>query len=140
MKEVNKNTSNEFHDWQRANLPKNFVIWDIDSWPLVISDPSKEYEPLALIELKRSSFEPSSWTPFKADQPNYLALFRLAQKANIPCFVIYFKKGKSLLDSDAKLALFKIKGVMQAERDWMIYDKKMMSPNEFASKFPSILS
>ncbi|MBA7607781.1 hypothetical protein ES703_14948 [subsurface metagenome] len=96
FKKVNIYTSNEFHDWQRANLPRNFVLQDIDTWALVWADSSKDVEPFAIVELKRSFIEPNAWRPFKADMPNYVALKKLADKAGLPLWIIYFKKSSTI--------------------------------------------
>ena len=140
MKEVNKSLANEFHIWQRKNLPSKFIIQDIDTWSLVISDSEKNFDPLCLVELKRSSFEPKDWFPFKADLPNYLALFKFSLRAKIPLAVIYFKKGKSLSDSDSKLAVFKVTDVNNSNSKWITYSKIVISGNDFIEKFPSILT
>ena len=138
MKEVNRYLSNEFHDWQRVNLPGKFVIQDVDTWPLVISDSTDNYNPICLIELKRSSYSPGTWTPFKADLPNYLAIFKLAQKAEIPLVTIYFQMGKPI-DDDTEIAIFKINDVAHTGNDWMKFEKKVVKASQLKKEFPSIL-
>jgi hypothetical protein len=140
MKEVNRFTSNEFHVWQRENLPGKFAIWDVDTWALVVSDSTLEYEPLALIELKRSFADPTEWKPYEADKPNYLAAFKLARRANLPFLTIYFMKGKSLSNADAKIALLRISDVRSTGPNWINYRKEIVSPVDFRAHFPSILS
>jgi hypothetical protein len=106
VKAINEYASNEFHRWQRDNLPKTFIIQDVDAWLIV---PSTS-QPLCLLELKRSSAHPEAWSPFAADNPNYLALLRLAERARLDLRVIYFQKGVEFQD-DTPIASWR------AERD-----------------------
>lgn len=137
VKEVNRYTTNEFHDWQRKNLPGRFVIQDLDTWPILISDGEDNYNPLFIVELKRSFIEPEKWDPFKADLPNYQALYKLANKAQIPFITIYFKKEKDITD-DSVFAIFKINAIKPSKPDWISYDKKVITAKEFREKFPNI--
>ena len=130
MKDVNRYTSNEFHDWQRANLPGAFVIQDVDAWALVVSD-AQTYEPLALVELKRSSIDPTRWMPFDADRPNYAALLALATRAGLPLWVVYFQMGKPI-QADSTLALFELH---QAEPEYHGL-RRYMQARDFAESFP----
>jgi len=132
IKQVNVRTSNEFHDWQRKNLPGRFVIQDIDTWVLVLSDSKSDYEPLALIELKRSFIPPHKWEPFKDDLPNYMALYRLSERAKLPLWTIYFTKEFDFL------ALFKILSVDPHSEQWMKYEKTVLTPSQFEQKFDSL--
>lgn len=137
MKEVNRYTSNEFHDWQRANLPSRFVLQDIDTWALVWADSQTNSEPFAVIELKRSFYASEKWTPFKADAPNYMALFKLAKKAGLPLWIIYFKKDEVITDKSL-LHIFNIKDVNSAASPWMRYDEQLITAKEFKERFPNI--
>lgn len=140
MKEVNRYTSNEFHDWQRENLPNYFVIQDIDTWTVVPADSTNRYEPIAIIELKRSTINVESWAPFEDDKPNYLALKKLADKAGLPVFVIYFKKGEKIVNT-SKFAIFKIENVYEDKPiQWIQYKKQIVTAKEFKENFPSILA
>ena len=139
MKDVNKSLANEFHIWQRSSLPGKFVIQDIDTWPLVVSDATNNFEPICLIELKRSFYPVEKWTPFRADLPNYLSIYKLAKKANIPLCIIYHQKNKSLFDLDAKIAIFKVTNVIDDKNNWITYVKETLSANDFKNAFPDIL-
>lgn len=134
MKEVNRYTSNEFHDWQRKNLPRHFVLQDIDTWALVWTD-SATHHPIALVELKRSYIAPDKWTPFEADAPNYKALFQLADRAKLALWIIYFQKDKPIEDG-SQFRVFLVRGFGGAA--WIQYEDKLMTSKEFATKFPSI--
>lgn len=129
MKTVNRYTSNEFHDWQRENLPGQIVIQDIDAWALVVSTS----EPLALIELKRSSIPPEAWMPFAADQPNYVALLALARRANLPLWVVYFQMGQPITD-DSVFALFELHEA-SPEYDGI---RRLITAADFAKRFPYV--
>lgn len=137
MKEVNRYTSNEFHDWQRANLPSRFVMQDIDTWALVWADSQANSEPFAVIELKRSFYEPEKWTPFKADAPNYTSLFKLAKKAGLPLWIIYFKKDEVITDKSL-FHVFNVKDVNSAASSWISYDEQLITAKEFKERFPNI--
>lgn len=139
MKEINKSLANEFHTWQRDNLSGKFVIQDIDTWPIIVSNAANNYEPVCLIELKRSYSEPSDWTPFKEDLPNYMAIFKLALKASVPLVIIYFKKGKNLSELDATISIFKVKNVNNLREPWIDYSKIVISTMDFKKQFPDIL-
>lgn len=136
MKEVNRYTSNEFHDWQRKRLPGHFVLQDLDTWVLVWADGSATAEPFALVELKRSYVAPSDWSPYEADKPNYLALFRLARKAGLPLWIIYFQKGKPIED-DTLFHIFLVEDIGEG-RPWIKCKEKVLSAKEFAESFPRI--
>ena len=138
VKNVNRYTSNEFHDWQRENLPGRFVIQDIDTWTIVVSDSEKDYAPLFMVELKRSYIGVNSWKPFEADKPNYLALFKLSEKSKLDLLVIYFKKGQTIMD-ETKIAIFKILNVNDS-MNWITYKKKIITAMEFKNGFPDILT
>jgi len=133
MKQVNVRTSNEFHDWQRRTLPGRFVIQDLDTWALALSDSGHDYEPLVLIELKRSYISPKKWTPFRADLPNYMALYRLAQRARLPLWIIYFTK------EFESIALFDVKSVNTGSDPWISYEETVLTPEQLKQKFDSLL-
>lgn len=136
MKQVNRYTSNEFHDWQRKNIANHFVLQDLDTWALVWSDSSKDYEPFALVELKRSSFEPRKWTPWKEDLPNYMALMKVAKKAKLPLWIIYFQKGVTISDN-TPFRVFLVENVTSGS-DWISYKDKIMTAKEFRDSYPNI--
>ena len=139
VKPLNRYTSNEFHDWQRQNLPGRFVIQDLDVWAIVVSDSSRNYEPLCLIELKRSFYEPEKWSPFKNDLPNYMSLFKLSIRAKLPLTIIYFKKELPLTSANAKIAIFKIHNVTESDFEWIKFSKTIQTPDEFKKIFPNNL-
>ena len=108
------------------------MIQDLDTWVLAISDSADDYEPLALIELKRSSISPHEWKPFKDDLPNYMALYRLSEKAELPLWIIYFTK------EFKRIALFKILSVNSSSSNWISYEKIVLTPDEFKQQFESL--
>lgn len=138
VKAVNRYTSNEFHDWQRSNLPGKFVIQDLDTWPIVISDSSSDYEPVCIVELKRSFYEPVNWRPYQQDWPNYMALYKLALRAKIPFVTIYFKMDEAITDTSS-FALFMITEVSNSGSDRIKYARKVISASEFKKDFPNSL-
>lgn len=138
MKEVNRYTSNEFHDWQRKNLPSRFVLQDIDTWALAWADSQKSYEPIAIVELKRSHYEPAAWKPFEADKPNYLALFKLSQRAGLPLWIVYFKKGERIVN-ESLFHLFDVKRVrVEQNSNWISYEDKIVKAIDFIRMFPKL--
>jgi hypothetical protein len=137
VKPVNRYTSNEFHEWQRTNLSGRFVIQDLDTWPIIISDSEDKYKPIFIVELKRSFSSPEQWNPYKEDLPNYLALFLLAKKSDLPFITIYFRKGETITD-ESKLAIFEITDVSDKNIEWMKFKKTIMTAKEFKERFPSI--
>lgn len=138
MKSVNRYTSNEFHDWQRKNLPGRFVLQDIDTWALAWSDSQNNYEPIAIVELKRSYITPEKWTPFQADKPNYLALHKLAKRADLPLWIVYFQKDQSILDSSI-FHLFDVGDVSEdGSGSWITYVDKLISAADFKDLFPNL--
>ena len=136
VKELNRYTSNEFHDWQRTNLPSRFVIQDIDTWALVVSDSEKNYEPICLIELKRSYIEPEQWKPFLADKRSYLAIHNLAKLANLPLYIIYFKKG-TVISDDSLFAVLQVDKVSDIPQ-WIDYKKTLYKAQDFKKIFPNL--
>lgn len=137
MKKVNRYTSNEFHDWQRKNLPGRFVIQDLDTWAIIISDSKDGYNPLFIVELKRSYIHPQRWSPFLQDLPNYAALHKLAVRSKLPLVVVYFQKDR-VIEDDSEFAIFKIAKV-DVDNSKIYFDKKILTAREFIKRFPNIV-
>jgi hypothetical protein len=133
VKAVNAATANEFHVWQRANLPGSIVMQDLDAWGIVASDASTA-EPTALLELKRSSFEPERWRPFEEDRPNFVSMFELARRAEIPFYIVYFQKGVSIED-DTMLHVFLL---TQVEPEYH-GTRRLLTAAEFKRRFPRLI-
>lgn len=140
VKPVNRYTSNEFHDWQRMNLPGSFVMQDVDTWVLVWSGSNTSFEPMGLVELKRSTAAPIVWTPYEADLPNYLALKKLADKASLPLWVVYFMKDQVITDT-SQFHLFKITKIdANASAGKKIeYVHKVVTAADFRKGFPTVM-
>lgn len=134
MKAVNATTANEFHDWQRAHLPRSIVMQDLDAWGIVASEGSTA-EPTALIELKRSSFEPERWRPFEADRQNFVSMFELARRAAIPFYIVYFQKGVEIIDT-TMLHVFLL---TQVEPEYH-GTRRLMTAAEFKQRFPNLIA
>ena len=114
-KQVNKSTSDWFHDWTRANLPTEYVKANIDG--LVLNDEGK---PTILLETKRSFFKPSVWEPYQADSRNYYLQGLLAKSTNLSFWTVYHEKGVSVKDV-SDIALFIILDVALDKKDWINY-------------------
>jgi hypothetical protein len=113
-KAVNKSTADWFHDWARANLPREYVRTNIDGLLL-----GKSQKPKILLETKRSFYEPYSWSPFHEDSRNYYLQHLLATKSDLHFWTVYHKKGERI-DNASQVALFVIEGVsLKTERDWI---------------------
>jgi hypothetical protein len=121
-------TANEFHVWQRRALSA-CVIQDLDAWAIVASD--FDYAPLALFELKRSHRSPLTWRPYPDDRRNYAALHALAERADIPFYVVYWQKGYEI-DDDTMFSVFQFDQVVPEYHGRMIY----LPASDFARKFP----
>lgn len=120
--------ANEFHVWQRGRL-RGCVIQDLDAWAITVADRS--YAPLALFELKRSSTDPVEWWPYPDDRRNYASLLALAQRAEIPLYVVYWRKGSAITDS-TRLHIF---SMTEAVPDYHGVHM-VMTGREFARRFP----
>lgn len=129
MKDVNRYTSNEFHDWQRVALP-GLVIQDLDAWAIVASDPGT-FAPLALFELKRSTIPAQAWSPFPDDRRNYASLQALADLAGIPFVGVYWQAGKPIGPSTL-FRVFMFETVMPEYRG----RARLMRADVFADRFP----
>jgi len=78
-KDVNKQINDVFHEWARAQLPKDYVRNDIDA---ILLTP--EYELRDILEIKRSpSRKPDKWTPYVEDIRNYYMGDLLAKRAGM---------------------------------------------------------
>ena len=110
-KPVNRYTSSEFHDFVRAELPREFVIQDVDSWALPIANGSSM--PSVLVEVKRSHIPVDDWRPFDADRPNLASMLALANAVPIPFWVLYYLKGEPLT-LDSRIALFQMSEAIPA--------------------------
>lgn len=131
MKAVNAPSStHEFQTWGRSALPASLVLQDVDAWAIVASDPH-EFEPLALFELKRSTIPASEWRPFPADRRNYAAMRRLAERAGIPFYGVYWQAGAPITSSTV-FRVFEFSTVVP------VYDgrAKLLSAGVFAERFP----
>lgn len=132
VKPVNRGLANEFQVWQRTRLASSVVMQDLDAWGIAVSDGGS-YEPTALIELKRSYKEPAQWMPYPDDRPNYASLHRLAERAGIPMYVVYFKKGEEITDTTV-FHVFKLERVVPEYRG----RRRLMTAAAFAERFPRL--
>ena len=115
-KAVNKATSDWFHVWARANLPREYVRANIDGLIL-----SKSQRPSILLETKRSFYEADSWKPWQADARNYYLQHLLATKSDLRFWTVYHKKGRTVID-ETEVALFMISEVsLDTEDEWITY-------------------
>src|SRR5262245_56890597 len=92
-KPINSHTSNEFHVWQPRLYDRGLAFCDVDAWAIALTDVADQYRPVALLELKRSTFEVERWRPFDDDRAQYASLLALARAAGVPLYVVYFRKG-----------------------------------------------
>lgn len=116
-KPVNKSTSDWFHVWTRANLPRDYVKANIDG--LIQNEKSK---PVIFLETKRSYMKSSSWTPYQADSRNYYLQHLLAKRAGLNFWTIYHQKGISINDS-SDVSLFIISKVSLSDTKWISYER-----------------
>ena len=117
-KPVNKSTSDWFHVWTRANLPKEYVKANVDG---LIKD--KEGMPRILLETKRSSASAYSWSPYKDDSRNYYLQQLLAKLSDLSFWTVYHVKGVTVDDNTA-VALFQVSDVSLKTGDtWITYDR-----------------
>lgn len=97
-KAINDAASSAYHIWQRRQLGA-ITVSDID---LVRIDP-RTSDAVEFIELKRSFYELSNWTPFADDYPNFDALVKVAQKADCRFSIAYNRRTKSPWHDDPSL-------------------------------------
>jgi len=116
-KQVNKTTSDWFHEWSRANLPTEYVKANIDGLLLNEKD-----EPEIVLETKRSFSDASGWSPYYADARNYHFEGLLAKIAEIEFWTVYHKKGELINDS-SNVALFAITDTALTGADWLKYER-----------------
>ena len=114
-KAVNKATSDWFHVWARANLPREYVRVNIDGLIL-----DKGQRPSVLLETKRSFYSADSWKPWHADARNYYLQNLLATKSGLKFWTVYHKKGISVNDK-TRIALFIISKVSLDAAKWITY-------------------
>lgn len=111
---------------------------DIDTWVLVWSDSKTSYDPLAIVELKRSFKEPAEWEPYQADVANYIALKKLADRAGLPLWIIYFQKDVEIQDKTT-LKVFDVSAVSTTATPWIQYRSvKIVSASDFRATFPKL--
>lgn len=117
-KPVNKETSDWFHDWTRANLPKEYVKANMDG---LIMD--KERTPRILLETKRSFATAYSWNPYQTDSRNYYLQQLLAKLSDLSFWTVYHVKGITV-DDNTEVALFQVSDVsLKAGDKWITYDR-----------------
>jgi len=115
-KPVNKGTSDWFHQWARANLPREYVRTNIDG--LLLDDKGM---PHILLETKRSSFSLDSWQPWQNDARNYYLQQLLATKVGLKFWTVYHIKGEEVIDQ-TEVTLFEISDVfLDGRSNWVIF-------------------
>jgi hypothetical protein len=122
-------SATEFHEWTRTRFRgRGFVFQDVD---LFASDARTGFRPAALVELKRSFIPVDEWRPFADDRPNYAALVELAKAVGLPVFVVYFVKGRPVVDA-SPLAVFRLDAALPEYE----LERELMSAGDFADRFP----
>lgn len=128
-KAVNKATSDWFHAWARANLPREYVRVNIDGLIL-----DKSQRPNILLETKRSFYRSDSWKPWQEDSRNYYLQHLLATKANLSFWTVYHKKGSAVTD-ETDVALFMISEVSLDTQDkWITYRRLNVNAYEVLNR------
>jgi hypothetical protein len=117
-KAVNKSTSDWFHDWARANLPREYVRTNIDGLLL-----DKRQTPIILLETKRSFYEPYSWNPWQADSRNYYLQHLLATKSDLSFWTVYHRKGEKIGDTSQVALLMISKVSLKMENNWITFHR-----------------
>lgn len=130
MKPINAHTTNEFHRFERRALRHRLT--DIDAFHYALTDEGNAFRPVALFELKRSFMSVEEWRPFDDDWRAYSTLLSIARCADVPLFVVYYRKGVEIED-DTPLAVFRLERV----RPFFGYRKVMLGA-EFATRFPNL--
>lgn len=82
-KAINDARSSAYHSWQRENLG-SIVVADIDLIRL-----GEDFNPMEIIELKRSYLPLNQWAPFRADYANFDLLSRLAIENSCVFLILY---------------------------------------------------
>lgn len=101
-KAINSRESSAYHNWQRANLGA-ISVTDID---LIRFDDERK-QIIQLIELKRSFYSLSKWSPFPVDFPNFNAIESLASRVDADFLIVYNVRYKEPWRDDASsLSIF----------------------------------
>jgi hypothetical protein len=101
-KAINSQESSAYHNWQRANLGA-ISVTDIDL--IRLNDDRKRV--IQLIELKRSFYSLSKWSPYPADFSNFNAIESLASRVDAEFLIVYNVRYKNpWLDDASSLSIF----------------------------------
>lgn len=97
-KYLNDRTSSAYHKWQRSSLGNKIIVSDID----LIRIDEKTNDPIEFIELKRSTFNVSTWRPYTDDFPNFNLIDTISQQTKIPLTIVY---NRMIKDKKTKVIL-----------------------------------
>jgi len=107
-KPINKQANSPFHTFINKILDEKktrIIKQDIDS--ALVYVPKMEIT--CIFEIKRSTYDFTTWKPFPDDYPNYCALFKFKEEAGIDyCFVLYYIKNRLFKDGILK---FQVMGI-----------------------------
>ena len=95
-KAINSRESSAYHNWQRANLGA-ISVTDID----LIRLDHKGNRIIQLIELKRSFYPLSKWSPYSVDFSNFNAIESLAGRVHADFLIVYNVRHKDPWHDDA---------------------------------------
>ena len=125
-KPVNRQTSDWFHVWARANLPREYVRVNIDGLVL-----DRKGNPRILLETKRSFYDVDSWEPWRNDARNYYLQHLLATKAGLEFWTVYHVKGKAV-NNKTKVAVFTISNVSLDGGKWITFRRVTAAASDVA--------
>ena len=101
-KAINSRESSAYHNWQRANLGA-ISVTDID----LIRFDDKRLRIIQLIELKRSFYSLSKWSPYPVDFSNFNAIESLASRVDADFLIVYNVRHRDPWHDDASsLSIF----------------------------------
>ena len=89
-----------FQKYTSAFLPTDYLIQDIDAF--YAESPRN---PKTLIEIKRTRYDPSKWTPWPQDHGQYCMLLKLAEAADLQAIVLQHHKHQ--LNPETDLWIYK---------------------------------
>jgi hypothetical protein len=84
IKQINKQSSSSYHDWQRMALGGSITVSDLDLFRL-----DGDGNVIEVIEIKRSRIALDRWKPYAQDYDNFLLLGRFLAASGVPLTISY---------------------------------------------------
>ncbi len=105
VKQINKQSSSSYHDWQRMALGGSITVSDLDLFRL-----DGDGNVIEVIEIKRSRVALNRWKPYAQDYDNFRLLGRFVAASGVPLTISYhlYSAGPLRKEDTRELTLWRV--------------------------------